>query len=84
MPKDNAPDYPTSAPQSKGNSGELFRSAQYAVLEPAKLPVRAFGSRQLVAGFPTAAGSLRCSLALVPCTSQTEKDSKVQVTVLTS
>lgn len=37
VPKDNAPDYPTSAPQSKGNSAELFRSTQYTVLEPSKL-----------------------------------------------
>ena len=84
LPKYNAPDYPTSAPQSKGNSADLFRSAQYAVLEPSKLPVCAFGVRRLAAALSTPPGPLRSPVATVPCASETERYSKVQVTVLSS
>jgi len=56
MPMDNAPDYPTSAPQSKGNSAELFRSAQYAVLEPSRLPVPRLWSVASRCRFATATG----------------------------
>jgi hypothetical protein len=86
-PTDNEPDYPTSLPQSKGNCGELFRSAQYAVLEPSKLPVRNFGVRRLAAPFIRPAERHQRELP-APwrncCSHLKRKARKVQVTLLNS
>jgi hypothetical protein len=84
-PTDNEPNYPTSVPYSKGNCGELFRSAQYSVLEPSKLPVRNFGVRRLAAPFIRPAEHLQRQLPALSrhCGAHLKlKASKVQVTVL--